>query len=150
MYQLKTLYIHLLLYVKLFVTSYRLRFSWPPSMSFIICIIKSGMTGVSKCLQMNSKKFFCDLIYSKNFRHICWYKNQSCSGFLVKSMLNVLLKNDDSSGFNGGSFSRYEYSNCSVSASDSSFSSRDGRPLYKSRNKTYAHSLIHRHNTSLH
>jgi len=46
-------------------------------------------------------------------------------------MLNVLLKNDDSNGFNGGFFSRYEYSNCSVSASDSSFSSRDGRPLYE-------------------
>jgi len=44
-------------------------------------------------------------------------------------MLNVLLKNDDSNGFNGGSFSRYEYSSCSVSASVSSFSSRDGRPL---------------------
>lgn len=48
-------------------------------------------------------------------------------------MLNVLLKNDDSNEFNGGSFSKYEYSNCNVSASESNFSSSEGRPLRNKR-----------------
>lgn len=50
-------------------------------------------------------------------------------------MPNVLLKNDASKGFNGGSFSRYEYNKFNVTVSASNFSSKDGKPLLTKKRK---------------